>query len=300
MDSPDLLLAGEFMCTAARLLERRLAALQAGPATGPGAIAVFDALDGYRNDDGGLGHALEPDVRAAASQPLAVDFGLEAAEQAVRAAWGEPGVRERGLRFATALLPFLDSVAEPGGGLPIVLDTITEAPRADHWGDGDFPAGINPTANIVARLRLLGASSTWLDSADAYCKAGIDRAVGEGTLDGHSLANTLRYLEHTPDREWADAHVRTIAEGLAGMDFFHLHPAEGYGVTPVDLAPLPDDRWRALFPAGAVEAHLDVLAAAQQDDGGWPIAWTAPGPAATLEWRGVVTARAVRASAARR
>jgi hypothetical protein len=67
-----------------------------------------------------------------------------------------------------------------------------------------------------------------------------------------------------------------------------------YGLTPLDFAPTPDSRWRALFLDEQIEAHLDRLAGDQQDDGGWPLRWPPPSAASTLEWRGIVTLRALR------
>ena len=47
-----------------------------------------------------------------------------------------------------------------------------------------------------------------------------------------------------------------------------------------------------------IEGHLQDLLAHQQADGGWPIRWEPPGPAAALEWRGRVTLEAIRPLAA--
>ncbi len=47
------------------------------------------------------------------------------------------------------------------------------------------------------------------------------------------------------------------------------------------------------FANDLTEAHLDALAARQQDDGGWPISWTAPSPASEFEWRGRWTLEAL-------
>jgi hypothetical protein len=41
--------------------------------------------------------------------------------------------------------------------------------------------------------------------------------------------------------------------------------------------------------AGAIDAHLDALAAGQQDAGGWTFPWPAWAPAVELDWRGYVT-----------
>ncbi|PXY24777.1 hypothetical protein BAY59_22145 [Prauserella coralliicola] len=296
MSTPPLERARAFLLTHARLLERRLAELWLGTPTPATAYAVLDALAAYRNPDGGLGHALEPDARGPESQPLAVDFALEAVEQVLDSPTGaDPAVRARVAEFAASLVPYLESVAAPSGGLPIVLPSIAAYPRASHWGDGRFPPGLNPTAGIVTRLRRAGAKGAWLDAADDFCRAEIDQLTD---LDGHSALNVLHFLAHAPDQDWAAGHRAEIGGRLGDLPHFHLHPGEGYGLTPLDLAPLPEDPLRELVPADAIAAHLTALAGAQQPDGGWPVSWEPPGPASLLEWRGVVTLKAARVLAA--
>jgi hypothetical protein len=46
---------------------------------------------------------------------------------------------------------------------------------------------------------------------------------------------------------------------------------------------------RHLFSPEQIAACLDVRIARQQADGGWPISWPPPSPAAESEWRGWVT-----------
>ena len=43
-----------------------------------------------------------------------------------------------------------------------------------------------------------------------------------------------------------------------------------------------------------IDAQLDHLAAAQQDDGGWMFNWPAWSPAAAADWRGSITVDALR------
>lgn len=52
-----------------------------------------------------------------------------------------------------------------------------------------------------------------------------------------------------------------------------------------------DRRSRA---ADAIAAHLDHLAAAQRDDGGWMFNWPSWSPAAGADWRGFLTVDALR------
>ena len=56
--------AEDFIWRAARLLDRHRYALLFADGS---AEAVLEALRGYRNADGGFGHALEPDLRCPAA-----------------------------------------------------------------------------------------------------------------------------------------------------------------------------------------------------------------------------------------
>jgi hypothetical protein len=71
--------AESFVWSAARLVDRHRYALLF--ADGP-AQPVIDALRGYRNGDGGFGHALEPDLRSPESQPAPTLYALEILNEA--------------------------------------------------------------------------------------------------------------------------------------------------------------------------------------------------------------------------
>lgn len=284
-----------FLTLNGRLLERRLADLWFGEPSPQIALAVLDALRAYQNPDLGLGNALEPDARTPASQPLAVDFGLEVAEQVAMTAVGvAPVVTERLAALANDLAEYLAPLVSSDGGLPIVLPDVVDHPHAAHWGDGRFPPDLNPTAGIVVRLRRLGCRADWLDKAEAFCRDRIDRTPTD-RVGGHTLANILRFVTASPDREWATEQLSRLTGDLANLDHFHLYPGPGYGVTPLDIAPDPADPLHDLFPADAFDAHLTELSTGQQADGGWALTWEPPSGASPLEWRGVVTLRAIRA-----
>ncbi|TWJ16118.1 hypothetical protein LX16_1842 [Stackebrandtia albiflava] len=258
-------------------------------------LAVIDALCGHRNPDGGFGWALEPDARTPESQPLAADFALEIAERlADTRVGGLPPVADRLTALAQGVADHLAAHVTPSGGLPIVLPSVARYPRAAHWGDGDFPPGLNPTAGILARLRRLGADAGWFESAERFCVEGIDRLAADDGLDGHTAGNILRFLADHPDTAWAGRIRAALVERWPEMPYFQLRPGDDYGVTPLDLAPEAGHPDRALFPEDAVTAHLRRLLDTQQDDGGWPLTWTPPHGASVLEWRGVVTLRAIR------
>jgi hypothetical protein len=65
--------AGDFVWRNARLIERALFAHLFVEASAP---AVIAALKAYQNADGGFGNALEADVRAPSSMPVACETAM--------------------------------------------------------------------------------------------------------------------------------------------------------------------------------------------------------------------------------
>lgn len=297
----DMSRAWEFLRGNARVLECRLAEFVLGDRptkTGPMvASSIVAALAAYRNPDGGLGHALEPDVRAPDSQPLAVDFAFHVLDGYGLLA--EPAVTKEIHTIATDAVDYLAGLTHEGrdgapgvAGVPIVLPSIKDHPRAAHWGDGEFPPSLNPTAGIVARARLMGVEHPWLDRAAAFCWEHLDDP--DGVLNAHEAVEVLRFLETDPDRSRAVAAYEELGTRLNDLATFLPYPGEGYGLTPLSVAATPDSPRRRFFSDAQIDAHLDVLASAQCADGGWSITWTAPTAGAEREWRGVTTLDALR------
>ena len=280
----DAFAAGDrFLLNQARLLERRLFATVF---LGQSGVHVVDALRGYQNDDGGFGHALEPDTRCPASLPIDV----ETAFQAMATAGAADEI------MITRACDFLAATAKrvsAGGAVPPAFDVIEQFPRAAHWTDWTYAPALNPTAGLAGLLYKLGFDHPWRAQATEYCwtQLAVDGSVG----DAHTLSEVMIFLAHVPDRDRADLEARKIAERFAEIAMFHLDPeAEGYGLTPLSLAPEAGSRWRSLFTDSMISSHLDRLLKNQEDDGGWPINWEAPSEAAALEWRGIVTLQALR------
>jgi hypothetical protein len=299
----------DFILRQGRLLERRLfaACFEGAPGTG-----VVDALRGYRNDDGGFGHGLEPDLRCPASLPIDVEVALRAlvmarepvtdgAAGAVMAREpvtdgaggalvtdGEPLVRD-----ASEYLARVAASAGRNGAVPPTFSLIEAYPRAAHWTEQTYEPGLNPTAGLVGLLRRLRADHPWVAKATSYCWEQISGP--ELPADAHALSEVLVFLEHAPERDRADEAAARVRQQLTKASSFRADPGDpSYGLTPLSIAPLAGSRWRSLFTDGEVAAHLEQLQSEQQDDGGWPIRWEPPSEAATLEWRGIVTLEALR------
>src|SRR5262249_19132230 len=210
---------------------------------GAPAAGVAEALRGYQNEDGGFGHGLEPDKRCPASQPLDVQVALETLHAA---GTSDAGMLQRACDYLAAV--------GSDGGVPCVLPSIAAYPRAAHWRDGDFPPGLNPTAAIVGLLYALGVDHPWLDAATDFCWRELDRELPH---DAHGLAVTFGFLEQVPDRRRAEALAGAVAARLDAELYLADADAEGYGLTPLAFATTPDSRWRQLFHAAQIEAHLE-------------------------------------------
>ena len=107
------------------------------------------------------------------------------------------------------------------------------------------------------------------------------------------MYGVLAFLQHVPDRPRAADALKRIGPlllGLAALD----PEAEGEVHSPLDFAPLPDSIARPLFDDPTINGHLDHLAGAQQDDGGWTFNWPAWSATAEADWRGYVTVDALR------
>lgn len=281
--SVDLAAAERFLLTNGRVLERhRLAVLLHG---GP-VDRVLAALRPYRNPDGGFGHALEPDVRGAHSEPLSTQAALDALDEV--AALQDPMVADA--------LTWIASIALPDGGVPFALPAALDAPHAPWVAPGTSGSHLTfAFAALAHRARWsFGAETetqTWINRAVAWSWARLD---DPRRLTAYDVKFGLAFLDATPDDERARAAVARIAP-LIGDDGTLPVPggAEGERLTALTLSPRPGGRSRALFGADAIDGELDRLEAGQQADGGWTFDWGTWCPAQAVEWRGLVTLSAL-------
>ena len=261
--------ASEFVYRSGRVLERRLFERLFN---GAGTDGVVAAVLAYRNEDGGFGNGLEPDKLAPQSQPIDVGFALKTLSEA--------GAREP--EIAEQACGFLEPLADERGFVPIVLPSVADYPRADHWGDGNFPPTVSPAIGIAGYLHELGVENPWLERVTGSC---FDAIENEPLKDAHAIHDAVVFAERAPGGERL---LPRLAELLKQADWFRSDPQdESYGLPPTKF---PRD-W---FDDELYDAHLERLRSEQQDDGGWPIAWEPPGPASVAAWRAIVTIEALR------
>jgi hypothetical protein len=269
--------AQTFIWNNARLLERQLFSFlfQNGDRQ-----SVLSALKAYQNSDGSFGNALEPDKRTATSQPIDQEFALRILDDI---GFDESTVKQ--------ICDFLMTITTAEGGVPFVLPTVRDAPRAEWWNTKDDPpASINPTASIAGLLHKNHFQHPWLEQATEFC---WEKIKGLQNVSDGDLLCAILFLEHVPDRDRANSEFKRIEPQIKNQ--VALDPqAEGYVQKPLIWAPTPASLCRSLFDDALIGIHLDMLAAEQESDGGWPITWPAISPSSLLEARSVVTIHAIK------
>ncbi|MFF4036273.1 hypothetical protein ACFYZ2_42140 [Streptomyces sviceus] len=276
--------AEHFVWLTARVLEQRLFAyhfLNGGP------DPVETALDAYRNADGGYGHALEPDLRGPVSQPLHTAHALRVLDAVGRCG----GQRvERVCRYLT-------SVSTLDGALPAVTPAQRGYPTAPFLPVVDAPASeLLSTGPVVGLLHRNEVWHAWLFRATDFCWQ-----VVESLQVSHpeEIQAALTFLDAAPDRSRAQATADRLGrlvrdQGLAALDPSNLDDyASHQHHFPHDYARTPSSLARAWFTDDEMSRSLDLLAAAQQQDGGWPTRRRQWAPTTVLETRPMATIEAL-------
>lgn len=270
----DLDAARRFLYDDARLLERHLAStlLDGAPAE-----PVLRSLRAYRNDDGGWGHALEPDLRGPDSQVSAAMSALDVLAQV--------GVSDDPLVTETA--DWLQSVSLPDGSVPHVLPSAAAYPRAPWMEPND--SGFL-TYRVAAHLWRLGADHPWLAPATQWCW----RQIETRELTGYEAFFALSFLDAVPEPTRVTKALDRFGAILRADGSIPVPGGvDDEKITALQLSPTPEAPSRALFSDDLIEAGLDALEAEQLEDGGWDFDFLHWSPGQSAEWRGIVTLAAL-------
>ena len=280
IDAAALDAAERFVLRDARLIDRHRFAHQFRGA--PGA-AVVAALRPYANPDGGFGNALEPDLRGAGSQPEPVAVAFRILDET------DGGDAFAGPMVAGAC-DWLAASSAPDGGVPWVLPSVVDDPRAPWWQPEDgTPGALVPTASIARLLHAHGHSHPWLDGATRFCRERIDAIAAAGEASSRtrpapsSTSSTARPIAGGPSRCSTGCENRSSPPSRSTR----THPVTCTCRSSSCRSPTGSADGCSTTPSST--HHLDLLVAAQADDGGWGVNWEAWAPVTVPEWRGHVT-----------
>lgn len=255
---------------------------QNGPAE-----AVLNALAAYQNEDGGFGHALEPDFRLPTSSPMATSVAFQVMV-AVDAAADHPLVQD-GIRY------LLSTYHKEGGYWPKTPAAVNDYPHAPWWHVGDNPipdeeAWPNPTIELIGYLYRYDSLVPAEFLAEVTARAQQNLNALTLFADRYSLLCWLRAVPELPSllRTPAEAKIRdTFAS------WYPFNPDTLHELNLLAFAPSPDSLL-ALMYSQVMRPQLDALVQAQEEDGGWSPAWAwgqyeDMWTVARGEWRGRIT-----------
>ncbi|MFJ4502567.1 hypothetical protein [Streptomyces sp. NPDC088864] len=282
--------AEQFVWLTARVLEQRRFAHHY---LGGGADPVETALGAYANEDGGYGHALEPDLRGPVSQPLHTAHALSVLDSIGRC---------NGLRVER-ICRYLTEVSTKEGALPALLPSQRGYPAAPFIPIIDEPPPeLLATGPVVGLLHRNAVWHAWLFRATDFCWSAVDAL---DVSHPYEIEAAVAFLDGVPDRPRAEAAAERLGRLVRDQRLAVLDPerraeypvAPGYAPGeqhfPYDYARTPESLARRWFSDIEMERALDHLAAAQEADGGWPVTWRQWAPGTALEGRPLVTLRAL-------
>lgn len=286
-----LIRARGFVMSTARPIDRALWRFhfENGPAAD-----VWAELRRYRNDDGGFGNALEPDMRAPESSVLATTYALDVAAQL------DDSSHDLVSDAVAYLVRVFDERRDVWRFLP---HDLGPAPHAPWWDQGKLDETfsgfvVNPRAKVLGHL-------LWAGRAES--RAIVARVVPivvdlvdrlQPPLDVNSV-ECIHELGSHLDGAAGDRVLRryeTLASASVGSD---EEAWSSYGVRPLDVVRDPSE---PLFDrlGNLVDRHLDFEIEHQAPDGSWGPTWSWFGshpetwPVAEKEWAGHLTVETVR------
>ncbi|HEU4965837.1 MAG TPA: hypothetical protein VFV52_18660 [Bacilli bacterium] len=213
---------------------------------------VHRCLLAYKNEDGGFGHGLEPDIKCPDSNPLALEFLLSV-------------VRDTRLPVGDILdgtPEWVERNRNEDGSLKNP-DNLHQYPFAPWWSGG----GQTIPDAIVGNLRRVGLSTPSLEQSTAKWAAEhltVEKIVANDWLfmayHAHDYYLTMDDSEEV--RPYKEAAIRNIIkcteQAPEKSKFVLLH-----------FASRPDNEVSRALPPELLQSVLDHVEQSQREDGGW-------------------------------
>ncbi|UCZ53819.1 hypothetical protein LGQ02_03260 [Bacillus shivajii] len=225
---------------------------------------VLNALVAYQNDDGGLGHSIEPDIRSPHSSPIATSIGMQFVRE-VNAPWKHPIVK--------SMMSYFTNVYEKYGYWPLKLSHMNDYPRADWWSYSQdtktFEA--NPGAEIVGYYHIYPQCMTrnLLPSLHDHVFQYIENV--NKPLEFHELLCYVRLVNGMPDPGKAMI-IDILREQAKDIITYDTAKWSNYCAKPLWSAPTPNSPLANVL-RDAINKNLDYEIENQTSDGSWVPFW---------------------------
>jgi len=258
---------------------------------GAPAELVLDELLTFQNDDGGFGHALEPDVRTNDSSALFTSIALN-----VVRSLGQTQVHAF---VAEAIDYLLETLNPETGSWRIIPLSADRSPHAPWWNQAGRETSfdefsLNPTAEILGYLfdyQTIVPRET-LELVSRQVTAAIEELR---EIEMHDLLCCVRLLntQNLPHqmRQVLTGRLAELALPTVELD---AGKWSGYCLRPLQVVDAPDSPFIDSV-RDAVAANLDFEIASCTDDGSWAPTWSWGEVSAEAwedarrEWSGILT-----------
>lgn len=238
-------------------------------------VDVFTTLGAYRNEDGGFGHALEPDNW----NPQSTSYVTLYAMNLLRGIGAEDASHPL---LAGALRFFEYTEHRSDFGWHFNVRSNNDAAHAPWWGCADGPSAVESlglTAEIAGFTLLYAAKDSALyDMALSYAELVIQAFLTPGKYGDMGVGGGVALLQ---DIEAAGLGDRFNAPALR-VRFRELvnqtivrdpEKWQYYGVRPSNYIAGPDSPWLA-GNEDIVRAELDYLVDTRPEGGVWGVPWS--------------------------
>jgi hypothetical protein len=221
----------------------------------------------YQNEDGGFGHAMEPDLRLKASSPIATSVGLQYCSEIELAP--DDQIVEKAITY------LLETYQTEDGYWPDTFMDVNDEPHAPWWHIDEIKPPSedkwsNPNAELVGYMNRysIHVPSDFLVDLNKRAALNIDRSEYiEGLIyDILCWIRTYPYLPPTLSKRAKTKIERT---------FQKIHPTIEETLREVRifaLAPSPNSLFYQLFP-DEVNSLIKKEIENQAEDGGWWPTW---------------------------
>jgi hypothetical protein len=242
---------------------------------------VLLALRAYQNEDGGFGHALEPDSWNPNSSPITTLSAINILE--------EIKFRDANHALVKNILGYLGSTPEFNGEhWSAIISSNKDYPHAPWWTDQTYDWGYNPTAALAGFILYhAGKDEPLYRQAKSIARAAVDRYLSGTMPDGqpyprvrregeiHCLATLLDFIEELDIRhEFNTAGTRTVLK-QAAETFIEKDDSKWneYCWKPSVFVKSPDSMF---YPGNekAIDTEMGYILNKRSPEGVWDINWS--------------------------
>ena len=254
--------------------------------------AVVGELKAFQNEDGGFGHALEPDMRTPESSALATSVAF----QMIRELPGDAVVELVQPAFNYLVQTFDTSKAT----WRIIPPAAASSPHAPWWsqaGETDRFANfsLNPTAELLGYIIEFSSDISPASFVSNLSNKVLAHILQLDEIEAHEYQCCIR-LSQTPNlpSEYRERLIDKLVSLMAGVVALDSTAWSGYALLPLQVADSPESPFYASLE-GIIGANLNFEIGNQDDDGSWWPLWSWGDnfadvwPVAQKEWAGYLT-----------